>query len=465
MPLNKTCSVEAYRQNIRAEIEAGKDPAQAVAIARRTLAESCTEEGKDVPKLDEADAMPVIRYDGSKLGAVEKLDNGYLKCDALLTRIGVFDYLNKDGSIRRELRLPDEVFNADSLKSFEDLSLTNGHPNEAVTSKNSQKYHVGHVRDVRPEGPHVAGRVTITADEAIEAAKKGKKQLSCGYNCDLELTQGVTDGIPGIEDGLGYDAIQRNIKGNHLAIVENGRAGDTASLRLDADDRILVDQENKPEPKQGDLFPDEAKKMLVEINGESYEMDEKAAAAVMALKAKLAEMAEKAVATDQETEEKMVAKEAEVDEAKEKMDAAIKARDEATSPDAIRAIVNERLSLIESARKVLGDTDAEGNAIKFDEMDDGDLMLATVVKASPKAQEKLDALEGDAKEIYLKARFDQAIEAVEDADKDKPNLGLANVRKVTNDGGGDRQDSQSAYDRMIANNQKRGTAPLGRNAN
>ena len=405
----------------------------------------------------------VTRYDGSAIGSVEKLDNGYLKCDAVLTRIGVFDYLDKDRSIRRELRLPDEVFNEDSLKSFEDISLTNGHPMEAVTSANSQKYHVGHVRDVRPDGPYVAGRVTITADEAIEAAKKGKNQLSCGYNCDLDLTQGVTDGIPGIEDGLRYDAIQRNIRGNHLAIVENGRAGNDASLRLDEGDRILVEAEPKQEPKQGSLFPDEAKKMLVELNGESYEMDEKAAAAVMGLKAELSKFMESQKMADAANEEKMAEQEAAVDVATEKMDEAIKARDEATSPEAIRAIVKSRLSLIESARRILGDKDADGNAIRFDEMDDRDLMIAAVVKASPKAKEKMGALEGDAKNVYLKARFDQAIEDAES--KVEPNVGLGNVRKIANGGNGRREDAQTSYEKMIQTNKERGTAPLGKAVN
>lgn len=50
MPLNKTCSVDAFRENIRAEINAGKSPSQATAIARSTLDAACTQEGKPVPE-------------------------------------------------------------------------------------------------------------------------------------------------------------------------------------------------------------------------------------------------------------------------------------------------------------------------------------------------------------------------------------------------------------------------------
>lgn len=39
-----------------------------------------------------------------------------------------------------------------------------------------------------------------------------------GYFCDYELT-------PGTFNGIHYDAVQRNIRGNHIALVEEGRMG------------------------------------------------------------------------------------------------------------------------------------------------------------------------------------------------------------------------------------------------
>lgn len=50
MPLVEACTLQAYDQNIRAEIRAGKPPEQAAAIARDTLARACERAGKPVPQ-------------------------------------------------------------------------------------------------------------------------------------------------------------------------------------------------------------------------------------------------------------------------------------------------------------------------------------------------------------------------------------------------------------------------------
>ena len=54
----------------------------------------------------------------------EKTAEGFLVARAPVTSIGVFSYRNPDGSERRELRLPEEVFNADSLASLRLKPLT-----------------------------------------------------------------------------------------------------------------------------------------------------------------------------------------------------------------------------------------------------------------------------------------------------------------------------------------------------
>ena len=53
---------------------------------------------------------------------------------------------------------------------------------------------------------------------------------------DLEFT-------PGEYNGQKYDAIQKNITNNHIAIVWKGRAGKNASLRLDENDAILLNRD------------------------------------------------------------------------------------------------------------------------------------------------------------------------------------------------------------------------------
>ena len=66
----------------------------------------------------------------------EKTAEGFLVARAPVTSIGVFSYRNPDGSERRELRLPEEVFNSDSLASLRLKPLTLLHPEEAVTPEN-----------------------------------------------------------------------------------------------------------------------------------------------------------------------------------------------------------------------------------------------------------------------------------------------------------------------------------------
>ena len=189
----------------------------------------------------------VRRWDTGTVGQVERTDQGYLRAPALITKTGVFAYKLPGGKIRRELRLPEEVFSAAAMRSFGIAPLTVGHPRKPdgepimLNARNTAKYQVGSVVEPRQDGDHVAAYVQITDADAIEAAENGRRQLSCGYSAALEQKAGVTQGIPGIPDGLHYDAIQRNIRGNHVALVSSGRAGSTVQLRLDQADGFQIE--------------------------------------------------------------------------------------------------------------------------------------------------------------------------------------------------------------------------------
>lgn len=171
-----------------------------------------------------------------------------------VTCIGVFPYVMEDGSIFNELRLPEEVFAPDTLNSMRLIPVTNDHPGELVTPDNIGKYQVGITgEDVcradffsgwdsdnvegaflyKTDGTQVTIPMKITERAAIDAVKAGKRGLSCGYTRDLELKSGVWNGIH-------YDGIQRNIRVNHVAICDMGRAGEAAVIRMDS-----ADKENK----------------------------------------------------------------------------------------------------------------------------------------------------------------------------------------------------------------------------
>ena len=160
--------------------------------------------------------MSVQRFDRGALSAPEQLDNGWLRCEAFLSRTGVQVYADSEGKSWREYRPATEVFAADSLASFGLVPLTNEHPEESLNAQNTSRYQVGTVGAPKADGNKTRATLLITDSLAIAEARSGKVQLSCGYSCDLEMT-------PGEFEGQRYDAIQRNIRGNHVALVDAGR--------------------------------------------------------------------------------------------------------------------------------------------------------------------------------------------------------------------------------------------------
>ncbi len=173
--------------------------------------------------------MRVLRVDNSSpLSKPVRLSNGFVRAEGYLTRAGIFVYRDAQGNTVREFRPPEEVFHPDSLASFALVPVTNDHPSDMLTADNAKQYAVGSVSEVvTPDGDKVRASLMITDSATIEALEAGKSELSCGYTADVELT-------PGVWQGQKYDAVQRNIRGNHVALVDAGRAGPACSIRMDA---------------------------------------------------------------------------------------------------------------------------------------------------------------------------------------------------------------------------------------
>ncbi len=398
--------------------------------------------------------MTVTRYDFGSIGPT-RLDNGYLKTDGRITRVGVFSYRRHDGTVRSELRLPGEVFSKESLDSFSVSPMTNGHPPEGLNAGNTGRYQVGSATNVRRDTDHVIADLTVTDATAIRDIEAGKTQLSCGYKCDLEMGSGVTKGIEGVPDGLKYDGIQRNIRGNHVAIVTKGRAGGTANIRMDAADAIQIDNDDpapKPEPKP-EPTPMSMKK--IKVDGIDIEVPEQSAQIIEQAITKRDEEIKSAGDLKAEATKQT----ARADKAEEDLEAEKKARVDAEDPERIRELAKDRVSLVQDASKILGDKDADGKEWKFDDMTDGDVKRAVVLKLSPQAKDRLDAAEGTE---YLDARYDQAVESFSQVDANRPNRGIARVQaihSVRNDAG-DRTDADTKRDEMIERNRQAGLEPL-----
>lgn len=161
-----------------------------------------------------------ITLDGSR-----RTGDGYLAANARVARTGIQSYLGREvgkpamGHVR-VYRPETEVFAVDALRSFAHRPVTNDHPPEAVGARNWKQHSVGMTGDeIARDGTFVRVPMVVMDQTAIDDVEAGKVELSMGYSCDLDWTAGTTP------EGEAYDAIQKNIRGNHLAIVAAGRAG------------------------------------------------------------------------------------------------------------------------------------------------------------------------------------------------------------------------------------------------
>ena len=175
----------------------------------------------------------VSRYDYGQVTKSEITDEGYLKVWCKAARVGTQLYTRGDGTQVREYRPEDEVSNPDSLASFGMKAVTLNHPKVLLDSKTTKLHQVGHAGShVRFSDGFVEVALVITDQNAIDAVQRGDAQeVSAGYRVDYDPTPGVTP------NGESYDGIQRNIKVNHIALVNRGRAGREARLLLDSCDR------------------------------------------------------------------------------------------------------------------------------------------------------------------------------------------------------------------------------------
>ena len=173
-----------------------------------------------------------IRYYGDKISErIAKTPEGFLICqDVPISRTGFQKYLASelyDGPLHHDRIVPvyrpaKEVFDPRSLASFEGKPVTNEHPEEDVTPDNYARYACGHVQNVHIGEGEDAGKVLadlyITDPALIQLIKTGKREVSCGYYAEEK------------KDGEGR-ICQTKIRGNHVAVVDNGRAGNKVCIR------------------------------------------------------------------------------------------------------------------------------------------------------------------------------------------------------------------------------------------
>lgn len=151
---------------------------------------------------------------------IGKTPEGYIIDTPIIARTGI-QWYKRDGKNVAEYRPASEVFAPQSLASFVGRPLTIDHPSFMVRSDNVRGVVVGAILgEPWRDGENLRARVVVHDKLAVDMIERGlKADLSVGYTVETEQVAGVTP------EGAHYDAIQRNIRCNHLSIVTRGRAG------------------------------------------------------------------------------------------------------------------------------------------------------------------------------------------------------------------------------------------------
>lgn len=206
----------------------------------------------------------VIRLDSQPITLAQFTPEGYLSDRPILTSTGIFEYRNADGSVRRELRLPEDVFDPESLASYKGKPIIITHDAGLIDKNNVRDEGIGTIlTEGYRDHDDVRAEIVIHDTDAMKDCRF--KELSLGYNLELEET-------PGEYKGEHYDAIQRNIRINHLALVREARAGEQARLNIDGRDsdnilkggKIMKKTPAKTKRLDGVLSPEELEQAIAE---------------------------------------------------------------------------------------------------------------------------------------------------------------------------------------------------------
>lgn len=278
-------------------------------------------------------------------------NNGWLEVtDNPISKVGVFDYLGAEigapepDKIYRVLRPPEELASEATINSFKLTPFIIEHEMLGKHATPAEKKGIQGVigENVYFDPPYLRANIKIFSDVALSNIDSGKIDLSPGYRSKYEFTSGIYE-------GQHYDAIQRHLRGNHLALVDEGRTGPDVAVQ----DHLVITIDTK-----------ELIRMNEEENKEKQTADEGAFTAeqVTALKSIIAEViAQTKPSTDENMEEEKKSTDADPEEeqkAEEAVAAAEVAAEEATTgtPEAVEAAevaIETAVEAIEEAKEHL----------------------------------------------------------------------------------------------------------------
>ncbi|MDH2321405.1 MULTISPECIES: DUF2213 domain-containing protein [Providencia] len=278
-------------------------------------------------------------------------NNGWLEVkDNPISKVGVFDYLGAEigapepDKIYRVLRPPEELASEETINSFKLTPFIIEHEMLGKHATPAEKKGIQGVigENVYFDPPYLRANIKIFSDVALSNIDSGKIDLSPGYRSKYEFTSGIYE-------GQHYDVIQRHLRGNHLALVDEGRTGPDVAVQ----DHLVITIDTK-----------ELIRMNEEENKEKQTADEGAFTAeqVTALKSIIAEViAQTKPSTEENLEEEKKSTDADPEEeqkAEEAVTAAEVAAEEATTGtseavEAAEVAIETAVEAIEEAKEHL----------------------------------------------------------------------------------------------------------------
>jgi uncharacterized protein len=252
MPLIQGKSDKSRSENIAELIKAGHNPKQAAAIAYKTQREN-----EDAEIDPNAYTTGSTEDDDQDQSAHIYDMNGWAEIkDNPISKVGVFPYSGAQISSDLEpdriysvYRPEEELSDPEAIESFKLVPWTDEHAmlgseDEGMLPAEKKGVHGVVGEDVYYDDGYLKANLKVFSNKLRELIDNGKKELSIGYRC-------LYDKSPGVYNGKSYDFVQRKIRGNHLALVDEGRSGhDVAVLdhfKFTFDTKGLVMPENMKE--------------------------------------------------------------------------------------------------------------------------------------------------------------------------------------------------------------------------
>lgn len=293
--------------------------------------------------------------DAAPIAGVRLTRDGYAVAEVRAARTGIQQYTGRevgrpDLAVVNVYRPPESVFAADSMASYGFKPVTINHPAQGVTADSWKDLAVGVVGgDVVRDGGFVKVPLALMDAAAIKAVQDGTREISMGYVCDLAFEDGVTP------EGEPYQAVQRDIRINHLALVPKGRAGP----------HCRVGDQGAPETGRDSAPINHGDRHMtlktITVDGLPVETTDAGAIAIDLLRSKLSQAADAMTAAKTTHDAALAAKDAEM----AKKDAEIAdLKTKVLDGPALDALVAERAAVVAKAKaldaKVV--TDGKSNA-------------------------------------------------------------------------------------------------------